>query len=66
MNEKLKKYLGECSPATVDQSTLDDLRSAMEQAVPEIAENIREREELAAELRNAASWPSQSRWQDQD
>ena len=66
MNEKLKNYLEKCSPATVDQSTLDDLRSAMEQAVPEIAESIRQREELAAQLRIAASTPSQSNTDKQD
>lgn len=59
MNEKLKKYLENCSPADVDQSTLDDLRTSMEEAVPEIAENIRLREELAAQLRIAPSRPSQ-------
>ena len=59
MNEKLKNYLEKCSPATVDPSTLDDLRSAMEQAVPEIAESIKQREELAAQLRITASTPSQ-------
>ena len=66
MNEKLKNYLSKRSPATVDQSTLDDLRSAMEQAVPEIAESIRQREELAAQLRVAASTPSQSNTDKQD
>ena len=58
MNEKLRKYLEKCSPAEVDQSTLDDLRTSMEDAVPEIAENIRHREELAAQLRIAPSRPS--------
>ena len=58
MNEKLKKYLENCSSADVDQSTLDDLRTSMEEAVPEIAENIRLREELAAQLRIAPSRPS--------
>ena len=61
MDERLKKYLEKCSPATVDQSTLDDLRSAMEQAVPEIAESIRQREELAAELRITAATSSHSK-----
>ena len=60
MNEKLKNYLEKCNPATVDQSTLDDLRISMEQAVPEITESIRQREKLAAQLRIAASTPSQS------
>ena len=66
MNEKLKNYLEKCSPATVDQSTLDDLRSSMEQAVPEITESIRQREKLAAQLRIAASTPSQSNTDRQD
>ena len=51
MNEKLKNYLEKCSPATVDKSLLDDLRSVMEEAVPEIAERVRQREKLAAHLR---------------
>lgn len=51
MNRRLKKYLQKCSQATVDESILDDLRIEMEQAVPEIAESIRRRETLAAELR---------------
>ena len=66
MDEKLKNYLKKCSPATVDQSLLDDLRNAMEQAVPEIAESIRQRELLAAHLRAAASKPSQSTTDKQD
>ena len=57
MNEKLRNYLEKCDPATVDQSTLDDLRRAMEQAVPEITESIRQREALAAQLR-ISSWTS--------
>ena len=60
MNEKLKSYLEKCNPATLDQATLDDLRSAMERAVPKIAENIRQRERLAAHLRVAASKPPRS------
>ena len=66
MNDKLKNYLDKCSPATVDQSRLDDLRREMQQAVPEIAESIRQREELAAELRIAASTPRQSNSDGQD
>ena len=66
MNRKLKNYLEKCSPATVDETMLDDLRREMEQAVPEIAESIRQREELAAELRIAASKPPQSNSDKQD
>ena len=66
MNEKLRNYLRKCSPATVDQSTLDDLRNAMEQAVPEITERIRQREALAAQLRIAAATPAQSNTNKQD
>ncbi|MDE3259796.1 MAG: hypothetical protein OYM47_18345 [Gemmatimonadota bacterium] len=66
MNQKLKDYLGKFRPATEDQSMLNDLREEMEQAVPEIAKSIREREELAAELRIAASKPSQSEKDKQD
>ena len=66
MNEKLKKYLEKCSPATVDQSLLDDLRSVMEEAVPEIAKRVRQREKLAAHLRIAASTPCPSKSDGQD
>ena len=61
MNKRLKDYLEQCTAATADQTMLDELRREMDKAVPEITENIRQREELAAELRIAASRPSQSR-----
>ena len=60
MNQRLKDYLDRSTPAEVDESALDDLRREMEEAVPEIAESIQEREELAAELRIAAAKPSRS------
>ena len=60
MNQRLKDYLQKCKPATVDETALNELRQEMEKAVPEIAESIQEREELAAELRIAAAKPSQS------
>jgi hypothetical protein len=66
MNEKLKDYLQQCTPATADQKMLDVLRQEMDKAVPEITENIRRREELAAVLRIAASSPSQSKKENQD
>ena len=66
MNEKLKDYLDKCTPATLDQSILDDLRTAMQEAVPEIAESIRQREELAAQFRLAGWTPSQSDTDKQD
>ena len=66
MNERLKSYLEKCSPATVNQSTLDDLFCSMERAVPEIAESIKQREELAAQLRITAFGPSQSNTGEQD
>ena len=61
MNKKLRDYLQQCTPATADQTMLDELRREMDKAVPEITENIRQREELAAELRIAALMPSQSK-----
>ena len=61
MNGKLKGYLQQCTPAEADQTMLDELHRQMDKAVPEITENIRQREELAAELRIAASKPSQSK-----
>ncbi len=66
MDEKLKRYLEKCSPAAVGQSTLDDLRTAMEQAVPEIAESIRQQERLAAQFRMAASRRPQPRTENHD
>ena len=66
MNDKFKNYLDKCSRATVDQSRLDDLRREMQQAVPEIAASIKQREELAAQLRIAASTPRQSDSNGQD
>ena len=61
MNKKLKDYLRQCTPAKADQTMLDELRHQMDKAVPQITENIRKREELAAELRVTASRPSQPR-----
>ena len=66
MNQRLKDYLQKCTPATADQTMLDELRKEMDKAVPEITNNIRQREELAAELRIAASRPSQARKENQD
>lgn len=61
MNSRLTKYLQKFRPAKLDETVLDDLRHEMKEAVPEIAQNIRQREELAAELRIAASRPSPSK-----
>ena len=66
MDEKLKSYLDKCSPAAVDQLLLDDLLSTMEEAVPEIAERVKQREKLAARLRISASTPRQSNSDEQD
>ncbi len=66
MNQKLKNYLQKFTRATVDKTALDELRQEMKEAVPEITDSIRQREELAAELRIPASRPSQSRKQNQD
>lgn len=66
MKRRLKDYLQERTPATVDKKMFDELRREMKKAVPEIAESIREREALAAELRVAASKPSQSRKRERD
>ena len=66
MNQRLKDYLQKCTPATADQTMLDELRQEMDKAVPEITNNIRQREELAAELRITASRPSQARKENQD
>ena len=57
MNAKLKNYLQKFRPATMDKAVLDDLRQEMKEAVPEIADSIRKREQLAAELRTAAYRP---------
>ncbi len=66
MNSDLKDYLERCSPAEMDQSSLEELRRAMKQAVPEIAASIRQREELAAHLRIAASTPTRSKKKESD
>ena len=66
MNQRLKDYLRKRTPATVDPKMFDDLRREMKKAVPEIAESIRAREALAAELRIAASKPSKSGQREQD
>ena len=66
MNQRLKNYLEKCRPVTMDETKLDDLRREMEEAVPEIAESIRQREELAAQLRIAASRSPQSNSDKQD
>ena len=60
MNQRLKAYLDKCGRATMDDTILDDLRKEMEQAVPEIAQTIRRREQLAAELRISASRTEES------
>ena len=61
MNKRFKDYLQQCSPAPADETMLGELRREMDRAVPEIAENIRRREELAAELRTTGSRPSEAR-----
>ena len=66
MNQRLKDYLQKCTPAAADQIMLDELRQEMDKAIPEITNNIRQREELAAELRISASRPSQSKKENQD
>ena len=66
MNKKLKNYLERCSPVTVDEAMLDDLRREMEEAVPEIAESIKQREALAAHLRIAGSRSSEPHGDKQD
>jgi len=50
----------------MDETMLDDLRREMEEAVPEIADSIRQREEVAAELRIDASRSSRSKRNKQD
>ena len=47
----LKDYLQKLPPAKVDQTMLDELRREMDKAVPEIMENVRQRQKRAAELR---------------
>ena len=66
MSLKFKNYLQKFRPATVDKTLLDDLRQEMKEAVSEITDSIRQREKLAAELRIAASRPSQSKKQKQN
>ena len=51
MNKGLRNYLARCTPAVVDPAVLADLQDAMQQAVPEIVEAIKQREQRAAEIR---------------
>lgn len=66
MNNKLKDYLRQCTPAKADQPMLDELRREMDKAVPRITEKIRKREQLAAELRVTGSRPSRPEEQKED
>ena len=66
VNRRLEDYLRKRPAATVDQEMFDELRREMKKAVPEIAESIKERVALAAELRIAASKPSRSRKREKD
>lgn len=66
MNKKLKNYLQKFPSASVDDTALDELRQEMKNAVPVIADSIRKREEMAAELRVTASRPSQSKNKNRD
>ena len=66
MNGRLKDYLRKRTPAKVDRRMFEDLRREMEKAVPEIADSIRARETLAAELRIAAPKASQADRDQQD
>ena len=66
MNQGLKTYLQKCSGTAADVTMLKDLRREMEQAVPEIAESIRRREALAAELRMSATKTSESNSEKRD
>ena len=66
MNSRFKDYLKKFSSAKGDETMLNDLCKEMEDAVPEIVESIRQREELAAELRIAASKPSRTSQKDKE
>ena len=66
MKRRLKNYLQKRTPASVDREMFDELRREMTKTVPEIAESIRAREALAAELRIAAAKPARSKKQEQD
>ena len=51
MNKGLREYLDKCTPAEIDQDIIDELYQAMKDAIPEIAEAIKERERLADQYR---------------
>ena len=51
MDRRLREYLSTLTPAEVDQTMLRELRQGMKDAVPEITQTIREREQRTAELR---------------
>ena len=66
MNERLRDYLEQCTPATADQAMLDELRRQMDKAIPRITARITQREERAAELRITISRSSQPGKENQD
>ena len=66
MDQRLKEYLKKCGRATLDESVVKDLRRLMEQAVPRIVKSIRQREELAAELRISSSRRTESKSERRD
>ena len=55
MNKRLEDDGKKYDSGTAEEAMLADLRRQLKQAVPEIAESIRQREELAFELRISAS-----------
>ena len=66
MKRKFKNYLKKFNQATGYTGMLDGLRQQMKATVPKITESIRQREMLAAELRIAASKPSQANKEKKD
>ena len=61
MNKRLRDYLAKRGAKPLDNKVLDDYANSMaENTIPQIVEDIKQSEQLAAELR--FSPPATSRW----
>ncbi len=51
MDDRLKEYLVECGAKPLEPSVLENYATAMAEMIPQIVQDIEQRELLAAELR---------------
>ena len=62
MNKRLKNYLAKCEATQLDASALDDYTNTMtESTIPQIVEDIKQSEQLAAALRFSPTVTSRSK-----